>query len=69
MSDGYRWLAIYLDRAPLTERMRANLNACLGEPLAEGRALVLWSLVASEPPRDCLPARTPDNAAQPPSSD
>ena len=69
LSDGYRWLAIYLDRAPLTERMRANLNACLGEPLAEGRALVLWSLVASEPPRDCLPARTPDNAAQPPSSD
>ena len=69
LSDGYRWLAIYLDRAPLTERMRANLNACLGEPLAEGKALVLWSLVASAPPRDCLPARAPDNAAQPPSSD
>lgn len=56
LGDGYRWLAIYPDRAPLSESMRRNLNTCLGSPLAEGREVVLWSLLPAGGPVDCLPA-------------
>ena len=57
VGDGFRWLAWVSTYLPLTETMRANLERCLGPPVARGRETTIYALDRAE--AGCLPPQSP----------